>query len=96
MGNPRTKNGSKRKKLRERLKAERRDCHICGCPIDYDLPAFDPMSFEVDEIIPVSRGGSPFDYNNVAAAHRICNERRGNRMPKPLQAKDGIEHSRRW
>ena len=25
-------------------------CAICGMPIDYDLPAGDPMSFEVDEI----------------------------------------------
>ena len=41
------------------------------------------MSFEVDEIIPVSKGGSPIDRGNVAPAHRICNERRGN---KPIHA----------
>ena len=49
------------------------------------------MSFEVDEIVPVSKGGSPYDRGNVAPAHRICNERRGNkplpsrrkRMPRP-------------
>ena len=41
----------------------------------------DPWSFEVDELLPVSRGGSPLDYSNVDAAHRICNQRRGNRMP---------------
>lgn len=37
------------------------------------------MSFEVDEIVPVSLGGSPVDRGNVAAAHRICNQKRGNR-----------------
>ena len=37
------------------------------------------MSFEVDEIVPVSKGGSPYDRANVAPAHRICNQRRGNR-----------------
>lgn len=37
------------------------------------------MSFECDEIVPVSKGGSPYDIRNVQAAHRICNERRGNR-----------------
>ena len=36
------------------------------------------MSFEVDEIVPVSMGGSPFDRDNVDAAHRICNQKRGN------------------
>lgn len=48
-------------------------------PIDYSLPAGHPMSFEVDEIVPVSMGGSPFDRDNVDAAHRICNQRRGNK-----------------
>ena len=42
------------------------------------------MSFEVDEIVPVSKGGSPIDPGNVAPAHRICNERRGNRTPPQL------------
>ena len=46
----------------------------------------DPMSFEVDEIVPVSKGGSPIDRANVAPAHRICNERRGN---KSLAALNG-------
>ena len=35
----------------------------------------------MDELLPVSRGGNPLDYSNVDAAHRICNQRRGNRMP---------------
>ena len=39
------------------------------------------MAYELDEIIPVSRGGDPFSYDNVDAAHRSCNQRRGN---KPL------------
>lgn len=46
------------------------------------------MSFEVDEIVPVSLGGSPFDRSNVQPAHRICNQRKGNRLgwrPEPSQ-----------
>lgn len=72
-------NGHARRKVRAWLKAQGRPCALCGRPIDYDLPAGDPMSFEVDEIVPVSRGGSPIDQANVQPAHRICNERRGNR-----------------
>ncbi len=75
-------NGNARRKVREWLKAQGMPCHLCGRAIDYSLPAGDPMSFEVDEIVPVSKGGSPIDKGNVAAAHRICNQRRGN---KPLR-----------
>lgn len=77
--NPRYSNGHARRQLRAWLKAQGAPCHICGRAIDYSLPAGHPLSFEVDEIVPVSRGGSPLDRANVAAAHRICNERRGNR-----------------
>ena len=77
--NPRYANGAARRKLRAWLKAQGLPCHLCGGAIDYTLPAGHPMSFEVDEIVPVSRGGDPLDRANVAPAHRICNERRGNR-----------------
>ncbi len=77
--NPRRSNGHRRDEIRRWLKAQGRPCHICGLAIDYSLPAGDPMSFEVDELVPVSRGGSPFDRENVDAAHRICNQRRGNK-----------------
>ena len=74
------RNGSRRRKLRARLRAMRLPCAICGMPIDYDLPAGDPMSFEVDEIVPVSLGGSELDWRNLQPAHRICNQRKGNRL----------------
>ena len=82
--NVRYKNTNAREKLRRRLKAEHRDCWICRefgrvATIDYSLPAGHPMSFEVDELVPVSKGGSPLDYNNVDAAHRRCNQWRGNK-----------------
>lgn len=78
--NPRRQNGARRTKLRRRVADEGAPCHLCGKPIDYTLPAGHPMSFELDEIIPVSRGGDPLARENVAPAHRICNQRRGNKM----------------
>lgn len=72
-------NGHARRQVRAWLRAQGLPCHICGGAIDYTLPAGHPMSFEVDEIVPVSMGGSPVDRANVAPAHRICNERRGNK-----------------
>lgn len=101
--NIRSSNGNARRKVRAWLKAQGNPCHLCGGAIDYSLPAGDPMSFEVDEIVPVSKGGSPFDTGNVAAAHRICNERRGNKPlsglgngPGPRAEDVGCRTSRAW
>lgn len=56
------------------------------------------MSYELDEIVPVSRGGSPYDPGNVQPAHRLCNQRKGNgtgsgkgAAPPPM-----LPLSRRW
>ena len=87
----------KRDVLRKRVAAMGMPCHLCGRPIDYSLPAGHPMSFEVDEIRPASRGGSVIDPANVAPAHRICNQRKGNRMPGDKGSKGiPIRRSRDW
>ena len=38
------------------------------------------MSAEVDEIVPVSKGGSPYDRGNVQLVHRICNQRKSDKI----------------
>ena len=80
-------NGNARRKLRARVKAEGRPCAICGQPIDYRLPACHPLSYELDEIVPFSLGGSAIDYDNVQATHRICNQRKSNRLVKKTGVK---------
>lgn len=79
--NPRYSDGNLRRKLRARLKPERKPCALCGHAIDYSLPANDPMSYEADEIVPVSRGSSPYDYSNLQPTHRAFNIRKSNQMP---------------
>lgn len=64
-------------------------CALCGKPIDYSLPAGQPMSYELDEIVPVSRGGDPYDPDNVQPTHRACNQRKGNRMPGDAVRRQG-------
>ena len=78
--NPRRSNGSKRTKLRRQVAAEGAPCHLCGGPIDYALEPGHPMCFELDEIVPVSLGGDPLDRSNLAPAHRLCNQKRGNKL----------------
>lgn len=96
MGNPRRTNSSRRNKLRDRVAARGEPCHICHQPIDYSLPAGHPMSYELDEIVPVSRGGDPYDIANVGPAHRICNQRKGNRLPTDAKKAPKLPHSRKW
>ena len=92
--NPRRADGSRRDKIRDRWRAIGAPCWICGKPIDYSLGMVTangkrrphPMSFVVDEVVPLSRyreGG--FDsaaqaattFDNTRPAHWICNARRG-------------------
>ena len=92
--NPRYKNGNLRRKYRARLKAMGAPCGICRGrlgPIHYDEPsdAQHPLSFVVDEIIPVSKWKmfgyeSPEavakDWNNLQAAHYCCNAAKSNKI----------------
>lgn len=73
----------------------RAPCGICGGhfgEIHYDEPsdAAHPLSFVIDEIVPVSKfylGGYPSreacaqDFANLQAAHYACNAAKRNRLP---------------
>jgi 5-methylcytosine-specific restriction endonuclease McrA len=63
------RNTSQRDRDRARIKATRADCHICGQPVDYSLPHTDPMSFVVDHVVPLAKGGIDA-LSNKMAAHR--------------------------
>lgn len=71
---PRRLNRGAREAARRRVLAMDVPCNICGRPIDPTIPWPDPWSAEVDEVIPVSRGGSPTDLRNLAKVHRRCNQ----------------------
>lgn len=73
-------------------------CALCGKPIDKSLRTPDPMSPEVDEIVPVSLGGSPYDKSNCRLVHRICNQRRGNgtRLARKKSLELPLPKSRNW
>jgi 5-methylcytosine-specific restriction endonuclease McrA len=60
---------------RNAIKRERPPCGICGQKIDYSLPYLDPMSFVVDHIAPIVKGGTD-TLDNKQAAHRLCNNRK--------------------
>lgn len=93
--NPRQANGNLRRKYRARFKARQDECGICHGrlgAIHYDEPSdFNhPLSFVIDEIIPISRSKefgyesrrkAAEDFSNLQAAHYICNARKKNHLP---------------
>lgn len=56
--------------VREVLLTWGRDCHLCG-------GAIEPADLSFDHLIPRSKGGLT-SVNNLRAAHRDCNVKRGN------------------
>jgi hypothetical protein len=72
-----------------RVRAAYDVCWLCGEPVDKTLPAGLPGSAEVDEKIPVSRGGSPTDFANCFLAHRWCNRIRSNHSVEWARAQIG-------
>lgn len=81
-GNPRYANGHRRRELRKSLLAVGGTCPWPGCPwpgqeFDRALHHLDDRAPVVDEIVPISRGGSPLTRENTRLLHRWCNQQRG-------------------
>ena len=102
--NPRWANAAKRKKFRARFKAMGLPCAICGRPIHYDEPsdAKHPLSFVIDEKIPISKyrlGGYSSarecaeDWDNLSCVHYRCNQLKGNKINFRLSETQRAEQS---
>ena len=95
--NPRYANGHRRRAIRDRWRSIGAPCALCGKPIDYSLPAGHPMSFEVDEVVPVGKGGDPLDFGNTQPCHRLCNQGKGEGGAGPSPpTRAGLPTSRDW
>lgn len=53
-------------------------CWLCRSPITR------MSDYTIDHVIPLSKGGEPWDIENARPAHARCNKSRGNRAPKPI------------
>lgn len=101
MQNVRYANRNLRVKNRNRLRAMGCECGICKGKlgeIHYDEPSDykHPLSFVVDEIIPISKyylgnytspREAAEDFNNLQAAHYICNSMKSNKVGFNLEQK---------
>ena len=81
-----------RDRFRAQAKRTRAACHLCGQPLDYDLPHTDPKSFVADHVQPLARGGADA-LSNLAAAHRQqprdCNSTKRARVHAPIIRRSG-------
>ena len=82
------RNSATRDKHRARIARDQPACHICGSSIDYTLPHLDPMSFVVDHVIPLAKGGLDI-MENKKAAHRACNSKKRARLVAPIVRRSG-------
>lgn len=61
-------------------------CAQCHNFIDIAAPIkladgkLNPLAVEVDHIVPISRGGRPYELENLQLLHMKCNRKKGNRM----------------
>lgn len=72
-----------RDRHRAQIRRTHPPCGICGGPIDYSLRYPDLMSFVVDHITPLNRGGSD-TLDNKQAAHSKCNRAKSDRFAEDL------------
>ena len=109
MSNPRWENGTLRRKYRQRFKAQGAPCGICGGrlgAIHYDEPSDSkhPLSFVIDEIRPISKwqqygyssaAAAAADYDNLQAAHYICNQLKSDKTDFYLKANNKVEATKK-
>jgi 5-methylcytosine-specific restriction endonuclease McrA len=69
---PAKRSTTRRDKHRRAIAKGKPPCHLCHEPIDYNADWLDPLSFTIDHIIPIARGGADV-LENLAPAHRKCN-----------------------
>ena len=63
------RNTTIRDRHRKAIARTKPPCALCGGEIDYGLKYLDPMSYVVDHVLPVAKGGTD-ELANKQAAHR--------------------------
>lgn len=72
-------------------------CWLCGNDVDPAAPRGSSWAGSVDHVVPRARGGGNEDAN-LRLAHRVCNSRRGSRLPELDWPRDVpvVDHAEIW
>ena len=72
-------------------------CWLCGNDVDPAAPPGSAQAGSVDHVVPKAKGGGD-EPGNLRLAHRICNSRRGSRLPELDWPEDVpvVDHAPVW
>lgn len=70
---------TRRDRYRRIIAKDEPPCGVCHEPINYQAHHLDPLSFTIDHVQPVARGG-PDTLDNLQAAHRKCNRSKSDKV----------------
>jgi 5-methylcytosine-specific restriction endonuclease McrA len=77
---PPWRTGHRWRRTRQRVIRRDTTCYLCGHPLNPTHQHPHPQSTVVDHIQPASHNpDAALDVTNLAATHKVCNERKGNR-----------------
>lgn len=71
-------------------------CAICGRRLVSDAPPRSRWSSSVDHVVPLSRGGAPFDVGNLRATHYGCNASRGDGSGRRRPSRPAVRRAAWW
>ena len=71
-----SQNKAKRKRMETAFRRQKGRCALCGDQMKLNYNPQDPLSATADHITPKSMGGGIA--HNIQAAHKKCNNERGN------------------
>ena len=73
---------------RKKIIAAQSVCGICGQPVNKRLKFPHPLSPTVDHIVPIAKGGDPFDIGNMQLTHWICNRQKSDKLTNKVTFED--------
>jgi len=89
------RNSTMQARMREHVRRIGGNCHLCGRPIDYELPYYmpgtrtpNPDAYVADHDIPIIKGGR-HDLTNAKPAHYSCNSKKRGRLIAPIIRRSG-------
>lgn len=84
------RNSAMQDRMRRHVRRTGGACHICGQPIDYTIPYYqpgtripNPDAYVADHVIPIDGGGN-HDTSNAKPAHWKCNSIKRARTHAPI------------
>ena len=95
MATQQPRNDALRKRYRVHAKRLSLPCALCTQPIDYSIPSPDPLSFEADHIVPLSKGGTD-EWASLQPSHRVCNRAKWDKTEADITGPRTFVTERTW